>query len=90
MILLTDGRSNPDPPELAVQAATASKADGIIMFSVGLGSELDFAALERIASKPGYFFRAPRAEDLRTIYEEIAKEIPCPSGPASTPLTAGG
>ena len=47
---------------------------------VALGDDLDFGALERIASKPEYYYHAPDAEDLGDIYGAIAVEIPCPAG----------
>jgi hypothetical protein len=31
-----------------------------------------------MAAKPEYFYRAPAAEDLAGIYQQIAVEIPCP------------
>ena len=43
--------------ELAVEAARAATAQGITVFTIGLGNELDFDALERMASRPGYFYR---------------------------------
>jgi Mg-chelatase subunit ChlD len=78
MIVLTDGRANPDSPEMAIEAGQAATAQGITVFTIGLGNEVDFDALERMASKPGYFYRAPKAEDLEDIYREIARVIPCP------------
>jgi Mg-chelatase subunit ChlD len=78
LVLLTDGRSNPDPVELAVQRAAAAKADGIAIFTIGLGNELDFDALARIASRPEYFYHAPDAADLARIYASIAVLTPCP------------
>jgi Mg-chelatase subunit ChlD len=79
MIVLTDGRANPDSPALAVEAGRAATALGISVFTIGLGNEVDFDALERMATKPGYFYRAVKAEDLAGIYREIARVIPCPS-----------
>jgi RNA polymerase sigma factor (sigma-70 family) len=78
IIVLTDGRANPDSPELAVDAAAQAKAAGITVFTVGLGAELDFLALQRMASKPEYFYEAPDAGQLEGIYREIAVTIPCP------------
>jgi Mg-chelatase subunit ChlD len=78
MVVLTDGRANPDSPELAVQAAAQAKAVGITVFTVGLGAELDFLALQRMASKREYFYEAPDAGQLEGIYREIAVMIPCP------------
>ena len=79
MILLTDGRSNPRPASEAVDSATVAKAADIVLFTVGLGAELDFDALRDIASKPDYFIQAPDGEDLEAIYRDIAVELPCPA-----------
>ena len=78
MILLTDGKSTPQPASEAVERAEQAGEDGITIFTIGLGDDLDLWALEQMASRSSYFYRAPDAEDLNAIYEEIAIEIPCP------------
>jgi Mg-chelatase subunit ChlD len=77
MVVLTDGRANPESPQLAVDAAGRAKAAGITMFTIGLGAELDFLALERMASQPGYFYQTLDAGGLEEIYRQIAVAIPC-------------
>ena len=79
MIVLTDGRANPVGPEEAVEKARLAKADDITIFTIGLGEDLDLWAMEAMASKPSYFYRAPDGEDLKDIYQAIAVEIPCPA-----------
>ena len=79
MIVLTDGKANPVPASVAVEKARRAKADDITIFTIGLGEELDLWALEAMASKPAYFYRAPDGEDLKAIYAAIAVEIPCPA-----------
>ena len=79
LILLTDGQSNPRPASEAVERAESAKDEGIVVFTIGLGDELDFDALEAMASRPRYFYHTPRAEDVEAIYREIAVSIPCPS-----------
>jgi uncharacterized protein YegL len=78
MIVLTDGLSNPRPVSEAVTRAAETKEDGVVVYTIGLGDSLDFEALTQMASKPEYFYRAPDAEDLAGIYQQIAVEIPCP------------
>jgi Mg-chelatase subunit ChlD len=78
VVLLTDGRSNPDPAAVAVAEAEQLDADGIAVFAIGLGDDLDLWALERIASRPADFRRAADAEELTAIYRAIARELPCP------------
>ncbi|MFN2114186.1 MAG: vWA domain-containing protein [Anaerolineae bacterium] len=79
MIVLTDGLSNPRPASEAVARAAEAKRAGVVIYTIGLGYTRDFAALEQMASASGGFFRAPDAEVLSDIYEQIAVEIPCPA-----------
>jgi hypothetical protein len=79
MIVLTDGRACPVGPEVAIEWAGAAQADGVKVFTIGLGEDLDSDALEVMASQPGYFYRAPDAEDVKAIHAAIAIEIPCPA-----------
>jgi Mg-chelatase subunit ChlD len=78
LILLTDGQSNPRPASEAVARAAQAKQAGVVIFTIGLGSDLDDAALAAIASQPSYFCRAPTADELHDIYRRIAVTIPCP------------
>ena len=80
MVVLTDGRANPVGPEAAVGAARRAKDDRVVVFTVGLGEDLDLAALEAMASERAYFHRAPDADDLAAIYAAIAVTIPCDAG----------
>ncbi len=79
VILLTDGRSNPRPASEAVDEAARLKADGVVIFTIGLGAELDDAALTAIASKPSFAFRASDGAALEAIYREIAVTLPGPA-----------
>lgn len=78
MVLLTDGRSNPQPVEEAVQRAAVAKAGGVLVFTIGLGAELDEEALLKIASRPEFAHRATDTETLEAIYRAVARDIPCP------------
>lgn len=79
LVLLTDGRANPVPVEAAVAEATAAKAAGATVFTIGLGNDVDAEALAVMASTPGGFLRAPDAEDLADAYRAVARSIPCPA-----------
>jgi Mg-chelatase subunit ChlD len=78
MILLTDGRSNPRPVSEAVASAQRAKADGIVIYTVGIGNDLDVDALRDIASGADHSFLSPDAADLEQIYAAIADLLPCP------------
>jgi Mg-chelatase subunit ChlD len=78
LILLTDGRSNPQPAAEAVARAAMAKSAGIRIYTVGLGTDLDEAALREMASGPEAYRHAPSAAELAGIYRGIAVDIPCP------------
>jgi len=80
LVLLTDGRANPEPAEEGVRRAASAKAAGVTIFSIGLGKDVDLGALAEIASRPDYFHHAPDAADLEGIYRAVAGTIPCPPG----------
>jgi hypothetical protein len=79
VILLTDGRSNPRPVDEAVAEAARLKSEGAVIFTIGLGSDLDGAALAEIASTPAFAFRASDGTALEAIYREIAVTLPGPA-----------
>jgi len=78
MIVLSDGRANPVGPEAAVEQARLAKSAGVVVFIIGLGADLDDAALLEMAGGEAQFYRAPDAEQLAGIYRRIAAAIPCP------------
>ncbi len=78
MIVLTDGRANPVPVDVAVAEADQAEALGQLIFTVGVGSDLDYQALAVMASQPGYFYVTADGEGLLGIFAEIAEMIPCP------------
>jgi len=80
MVLVTDGRQTGVGGVQAVRdAATAVKAAGIRLVTIGLGSstDVDEVLLREIASSPALYFPAPDAADLLRIYREIVHLIPC-------------
>jgi Mg-chelatase subunit ChlD len=81
IVLLTDGRANPEPVETALLEAGLAKSVGITLFVIGLGipEDLDDAALREMASSPNYYYQTTDAATLSGIYEEIAGVIPCPA-----------
>lgn len=79
LVLLTDGRANPVPVDVAVELSADAKSDGITIFTIGLGGEVESEALRQMASEPAYYLQAPTAGDLTEIYREVARSIPCPA-----------
>lgn len=79
MIVLTDGRNNPEPVASAVTAAARAKANGIRVFTIGLGREIEESALRQMASEPNDYRAAADGEDLAGIYQALAGAVrACP------------
>jgi len=78
-ILLTDGQANRptgvNAEEYAVAKATEAKENGVIIFSIGLGDDVNNVFLNEIASEidgEKVYFYAPSADELEAIYNKIA------------------
>lgn len=85
LILLTDGRSDAGSAEGALAQAAQLRAGGGLVFTIGLGDDVDADFLQQLAGDPARYFPAPSAQDLAAIYEGLARELPCPGG-----VTMGG
>lgn len=77
MVVLTDGQGTDEDPGAAQAAADAAKAAGITLYTVGLGADVDLAALRALASGDDHCFVAPDAAELAAIYRAIAGALPC-------------
>jgi uncharacterized protein YegL len=77
-VLLTDGRHNyPALPDAAFESlAEETRANGITIYTIGLGIDVDTERLEMLADITGgeYYF-APTSEELRDIFIEIAGRL---------------
>jgi Mg-chelatase subunit ChlD len=74
MVVMTDGR--PEAADVdADLAAAAAKAQGVRLFSIGFGVDVDPALMHRIASTADDYFFAPSTTELAGIYTEIARRI---------------
>lgn len=95
VILLTDGvANNPKDPQgrteaqdikyaesLALKEAADMKNGGIVIYTIGLGNQINESFLKTVASEPGNYFFAPTASDLESIYQSISSDI-CKEMPA--------
>lgn len=79
MILLTDGFANPVDPEEVIRKAKLAKEAEVVVFAIGLGSDIDREQLEQIATSPDTFFHVEVGENLPNIYEQIARTVSCPT-----------
>ena len=57
------------------EEADVAEALGVIIYTVGLGNEIDEDLLQEIVRNGGSYYRAPSAEDLVEIYERIALDL---------------
>lgn len=79
VILLTDGRHT-GAPEDAEAAALSLRRLGARLAFIGLGADLDQAALERWAGDPAAVHLAPEPGDLTALYGRLARQIGCLDG----------
>jgi hypothetical protein len=77
IVFLTDGRHTvPQPPASELDRVISQvRADGIIVYSIGLGNDLDERVLKRMATSPTHYYFSPSSADLERIYLEIARRI---------------
>lgn len=80
VILLTDGlQNNPAKPgnEDVLMAAAGLKGRGALIYSIGLGQDIDADLLRAVASSPERYYPSPTAEQLAEIYRQITEQLPC-------------
>ncbi len=76
MIVLTDGETNSGDDRDGEDAIAFANANGVTIYTIGLGSSLDEALLRHIASETGgTYYNAPDSSDLSEIYNTIAQEL---------------
>lgn len=83
VVLLTDGIANYPQQEgdpafaerYAVSVAEDLKTKGVLIYTIGLGSEVNHSFLRQIASGSGSYYSAVTADTLSSIYQAIATSI---------------
>jgi len=92
IILLTDGVATSEKTSNSVKAeaealteANKAKEAGINIFTIGLGKDIHVDFLKTIASSSANYYFAPKAEDLKKIYQDISSSI-CKETPARIEL----
>jgi len=95
-ILLTDGKANqpngdgskenPADLALALNKSLEAAENGITMFTIGLGDDVNTTMLQNMAENTGaiYYF-APTSDDLSGIFDQIASET-CKDSSATTSI----
>lgn len=80
LILMTDGRPDAGTSDAIRAAAARLKALGVVIYTIGFGSDVDPVLLIEIATSPSTYLQAPDAAALAGIYAQVAGELPCPGG----------
>jgi hypothetical protein len=57
--------------------AAELEAAGAVVFTIGLGGDVDRELLAEVASRPEGFFESPTAAELAAIYAQISDRIAC-------------
>jgi uncharacterized protein YegL len=77
IILLTDGRQVGGTNQDVLDAGAEARAAGAVIYTIGIGGDVDPILLSRLAGAPERFYLAPSSGDLVRIYTEIAGTLPC-------------
>lgn len=78
IVLLTDGIHTGEP-EADLEVARDVRDSGMRLYTIGLGEDVDEAALIEMAGSPERYFFAPDSSHLARLYGQIAVEIDCPA-----------
>lgn len=78
IVVLSDGRTNPSPGADSVAAAAEAKAQGIAVYVVGMGPDMDESTLRPMASDPSRFLPAASDRQLEPIFRDLVGAVSCP------------
>ena len=78
VIFLTDGLPNGTTEETVLAEANATKSQGITIYTIGLGSNVNASLLREIATSASHYYFSPSTTQLTEIYERIAGTLRCP------------
>lgn len=84
LVLLTDGLATaPDeePEQFAIESAQLAKDSGVIIYTIGLGEQVNMDFVSQLASSPAHAFRALSSADVDRIYQNITSAL-CEDGAA--------
>ncbi len=80
VILLTDGLHGGSAIEPRLEADLLAGA-GSLIYTIGLGEQIDRQLLESIANPPGSFYASPGTAELAEIYRAILIRVACDAQP---------
>jgi streptogramin lyase/uncharacterized protein YegL len=78
IVLLTDGLPNPVSPDEVRRVADGVKGDGIVVYTIGLGTDVNAPLLREVATTPDAYYASPDGDDLEALYRRIAVRLRCP------------
>jgi Mg-chelatase subunit ChlD len=78
VVLLTDGRQSQTGDQVVLDEAARVRTAGTVIFTIGVGRDVDASLLEEVAGDPARYYAADDAEVLPEIYRRISESIPCP------------
>jgi Mg-chelatase subunit ChlD len=76
LILLTDGLNN-DGPEPVRAVARELGTAGVLVYTIGLGTDVDADLLRDVATVPEAYYPSPGPEGLEEIYHQISERLAC-------------
>ncbi|MBK7780191.1 MAG: VWA domain-containing protein [Ardenticatenia bacterium] len=76
MILISDGRQSEGQAETLAVAA-ALRGVGAVVYTLGLGADVDRTLLEAVAGDPARYLPAPRAGDLAAVLRAAGDRLLC-------------
>jgi Mg-chelatase subunit ChlD len=76
VILLTDGLHHGDPEHVLAESRALHDA-GVLVFTIGLGSDVDSDLLSEVATTPADYLASPTADDLARTYRRILATLAC-------------
>jgi Mg-chelatase subunit ChlD len=76
VILLSDGLHSGEVDDVR-RAAVDLKATGALLFTIGLGADVDRPLLEEIASRPGDYLESPTADELAAAFRRVTERLAC-------------
>ena len=77
VLFLTDGRPNGVDEATVLAEAALTKAQGITLYTIGLGPGVNAGLLRSMASSPDHYYYSPSTAQLSEIYRRIAGELRC-------------
>lgn len=77
MIILSDGHPSEVTDTEVLMAANAAKADGVEIYTIGLGNDVNGSLMQSIATSDEHYFFSPSTNNLNKIYEQIASVLIC-------------